>query len=226
MEPVAVGSPALPGLLTLPKPGYGIILFAHGTDGSRLSPRNRHVAAELHKAGFGTLLFDLLTEEEAFRRANVFDIPLLASRLLMATEWLDERDDLRCAPFGYFGASTGAAAALLAAGEAKHGPSAIGSRGGRPDLAAHALERVAAPVLLIVGGADREVLMLNRRTFAELPGEKEIAVLPGSGHLFEERSALDQVVALALRWFERYLHQPHIPESRLDGDRLAPSAAE
>jgi putative phosphoribosyl transferase len=208
-EAVAVGPLGLPGYLTLPAPGHGIVLFAHGSGSSRNSPRNQFVARELHKAGFGTLLFDLLAAEEAADRARAFDIPLLARRLVLASDWLGLRDDTRGLTVGYFAASTGAAAALAAATETARPPGAIVSRGGRPDLAGAALARVTTPVLLIVGGADREVLALNRRALDALPGEKEIAVVPGAGHLFEEPGALEEVVALATNWFAPRINRPH-----------------
>jgi dienelactone hydrolase len=205
-----IGPLRLPGDLTLPAPGHGIVLFAHGSGSSHNSPRNRFVASEL-KAGFGTLLFDLLTAEEAADRAKVFDIPLLARRLVSATDWLGTREDTWRLTAGYFGASTGAAAALVAATGTARPPGAIASRGGRPDLAGAALAYVMAPVLLIVGGADPEVLALNRQAFDALPGEKEIAVVAGAGHLFEEPGALAEVVALAVRWFTPRLGRPHRP---------------
>ena len=155
-----------------------------------------------------TLLFDLLTEEEAADRAKVFDIDLLARRLLLATDWLDERDDTRRLPVGYFGASTGAAAALVASTLSARPIAAIVSRGGRPDLAGAALRKVRAPTLLIVGGADPVVLELNREALEALTSEKEIAVVPGAGHLFEEPGALDTVIELARRWFVLHLKGP------------------
>ena len=207
-EAITIAPVGLDGFLTLPTPGHGVVLFAHGSGSGRNSPRNRFVARELHKAGLGTLLFDLLTATEARDRYNVFDIDLLARRLVLATDWLNERDDTRDLPVGYFGASTGAAAALVASTLSATPINAIVSRGGRPDLAHAVLARVTAPVLLIVGGEDREVLTLNRRAFDRLPGEREIAVIKGAGHLFEEAGALEAVVDLARRWFKARLGTP------------------
>jgi dienelactone hydrolase len=183
------------------------VLFAHGSGSGRKSPRNNFVAGELRKAGLGTLLFDLLTPREAASRENVFDIDLLAHRLVQATEWLSQREDARRWPIGYFGASTGAAAALVAATQTSVPVAAIVSRGGRPDLAELALGRVRAPTLLIVGGEDHEVLELNRQALARLPNniEKDLVVVPGAGHLFEEPGTLDEVVDWARRWFSGHL---------------------
>ena len=200
----------LQGDLTVPAGARGIIIFAHGSGSSRLSPRNRMVARHLQEAGFGTLLFDLLTRDEEsldnVTRALRFDIGFLAERLAAATEWLGSLGVARDLPLGYFGASTGAAAALVAA--ARH-PGVIGavvSRGGRPDLAGGALTAVATPTLLIVGGEDRTVLELNRKALALLRGEaRELVVVPGATHLFEEPGALEQVAELAAQWFARYL---------------------
>jgi dienelactone hydrolase len=198
---VAVGALGLPGSLALPAGAFGLVIFAHGSGSSRLSPRNRVVARALNARGLATLLFDLLTEDEAEDRRNVFDIPLLGARVADAVAWA--RADARTAalPIGLFGASTGAAAALTAAAEAPGDMAAVVSRGGRPDLAAGALEEVRAPVLLIVGGADREVLALNRAAQARLRCESRLAVVPGATHLFEEPGALEAVVALAGDWF-------------------------
>jgi pimeloyl-ACP methyl ester carboxylesterase len=198
----------LAGTLVLPAMPHGIVLFAHGSGSSRSSPRNVRVAAALHGLGLGTLLFDLLTEFEASDRRNVFDIPVLADRLLLATRWLGEQKQAADLALGYFGASTGAAAALVAAAQSERAIGAVVSRGGRPDLAAGALARVRAPTLLIVGARDTTVLELNRAALAELRCEKELAVVPGATHLFEEPGALELVMELAGRWF---------------ADRLAPS---
>jgi len=192
---------SLPGDLTVPANAAGIVVFAHGSGSSRHSPRNRHVAAVLNRAGLATLLFDLLTGPEADDRARVFDIPLLAERLVEVTHWLNTRPDTADLPIGYFGASTGAAAALLAGTDPSVDVRAIVSRGGRPDLAGPALPRVHTPTLLIVGDADTEVLDLNRRARAAIPGETRLAVIPGAGHLFEEPGALEEVASLARRWF-------------------------
>jgi putative phosphoribosyl transferase len=196
------------GLLRAPAPGYGVVLFAHGSGSSRLSPRNNYVADALSEAGLGTFLFDLLTEEESLDRANVFDIALLAERLVAATDWLWTAQPALRRPIGYFGASTGAAAALMAAVQVDKPLAAIVSRGGRPDLAAPALSQVAAATLLIVGGHDHTVLALNEDALAQMTCEKELAVVPGATHLFEEEGALDEVVALARRWFLTHLAVP------------------
>ncbi len=195
----------LDATLDLPERAIGLVLFAHGSGSSRLSPRNRLVSAALNAERIGTLLFDLLTEEESRDRRNVFDIPLLAQRLILATQWAGAMPDLRHLPTGFFGASTGAAAALEAAAVLGPAITAVVSRGGRPDLAADALPRVTAPTLLIVGGEDREVLMLNRRAFAALTGEKRLSIVPGATHLFEEPGTLEQVIALAVDWFRVHL---------------------
>jgi predicted phosphoribosyltransferase/dienelactone hydrolase len=194
----------LQGELSVPQPAQGVVAFAHGSGSSRLSPRNRAVARALNEAGFATLLFDLLTSEEERDRTNVFDIGLLASRLAHASAWMGEQDDVATLPLGYFGASTGAAAALTAAGELGERVGAVVSRGGRPDLA-HNLGAVRAPTLLIVGGADREVLELNRDARAQLLCPSELAVIPGATHLFEEPGALEHVCRLAVDWFDRHL---------------------
>jgi len=200
IEPVA-----LDGMLGLPDASAGIVLFAHGSGSGRFSPRNNFVARALRDAGFATLLFDLLTEEEAQDRANVFDIPLLAERLSMATAWVRQDRDTAALPVGYFGASTGAAATLVAAASGAWPIAAIVSRGGRPDLAGAALTKVTAPTLLIVGGADATVLELNRAALAELRCEKHLAVVPGATHLFEEPGTLEAVVDLAGNWFASHL---------------------
>ncbi len=198
----------LPGNLALPATPIGATVFAHGSGSSRLSPRNLQVAEVLGAAGLATLLFDLLTEDEALDRANVFDIPLLARRLRAATRWLHSQAETAALPTGYFGASTGAAAALWAASEAGTDIRAIVSRGGRPDLAAPRLSIVPAPTLLIVGGADEIVLELNRRALTDLRCERELAVVPGATHLFEEPGALERVAELATAWFVRHLPRP------------------
>jgi dienelactone hydrolase len=182
----------------------GIVLFAHGSGSSRLSPRNTFVAEALQGAGLATLLFDLLTEEEAADRANVFDIALLAERVDLAASWVRESAAGRSLPLGLFGASTGAAAALVAAPR-RNDVRAIVSRGGRPDLAGDALEHVNAATLLIVGGNDPEVLALNRAAYRRLHCERRLDVVPGATHLFEEPGTLEVVVALARDWFLKYL---------------------
>jgi dienelactone hydrolase len=195
----------LEGSLTLPTGLTGVVAFAHGSGSSRFSPRNRFVAEVLHQAGIGTLLFDLLTEEESQDRAMVFDIPLLALRLLLAAEWLAAEPSVRELPLGYFGASTGAAAALLAAAERPELVSAVVSRGGRPDLAEPRLGQVRAPTMLIVGEEDPEVLRLNRRALAQLQCTKHLVVIPGATHLFEEPGTLEQAARHAATWFRTHL---------------------
>lgn len=198
---VAIGPLRLPGILGVPPAAVGIVLFAHGSGSGRFSPRNNFVARAMREAGCATLLLDLLTEDEANDRRNVFDIPLLAERLLMATAWAKEEPETAALPVCYFGASTGAAAALVAAASAAWPIAAIVSRGGRPDLAGPDLARVTAPTLLIVGGDDAVVLDLNRAALAELRCDKELVVVPGATHLFEEPGALEAVVDLASDWF-------------------------
>ncbi|MFJ9431617.1 phosphoribosyltransferase family protein [Streptomyces sp. NPDC101490] len=195
----------LPGRLVVPEDATGVVLFAHGSGSGRHSPRNRAVAAALNRAGLGTLLFDLLTEAEAADRALVFDAPLLAGRLSGATEWLSRDPAGAGLPLGYFGASTGAAAALWAAGDPASRVAAVVSRGGRPDLAARRLGLVRAPTLLVVGGRDARVVELNRRARSLLRCESELALVPGAGHLFEEPGALEEVAGLATSWFTGHL---------------------
>jgi putative phosphoribosyl transferase len=202
---VQAGPVSLSGRLALPERATGIVLFAHGSGSSRTSPRNRHVAGALNHARLATLLFDLLTEDEELDRANVFDIRLLAGRLADATQWLEGRPDVGGLPIGYFGASTGAAAALRAAAEPGSPVCAVVSRGGRPDLADATLPAVTAPTLLIVGGHDDLVLRLNREAQARMSCESELAVVPGATHLFEEPGALETVAELATDWFTRHL---------------------
>lgn len=202
---ITIGRVALDGMLELPAASAGIVLFAHGSGSGRFSPRNNFVARALRDSGFATLLFDLLTEEEAQDRTNVFDIPLLAERLSMATAWVTQDRDTAALPIGYFGASTGAAATLVAAASGAWPIAAIVSRGGRPDLAGAALSKVTAPTLLIVGGADATVLELNRAALAELRCEKHLTVVPGATHLFEEPGTLEMVVDLAGNWFASHL---------------------
>jgi dienelactone hydrolase len=206
---VPAGGVTLEGNLARPEDARGVVLFAHGSGSSRLSPRNRHVARVLNEAALATLLVDLLTpEEEAIdaRTAHLrFDISLLAERLVAATDWLADHPDTRGLRVGYFGASTGAAAALVAAAVRAAAVGAVVSRGGRPDLAGRALALVRAPTLLIVGGRDAQVLELNREAFAQLTCEKRLEIVPGATHLFEEPGALDRVALLARDWFQRYL---------------------
>jgi len=201
---VQVGSRALGGTLALPPGARGVVLFAHGSGSSRHSPRNRYVAGFLRQAGLGTLLFDLLTEDEAADRANVFDVDLLADRLLGAASWC--REQHVPTPIGFFGASTGAAAALLAAAELGGSVGAVVSRGGRPDLALARLSEVRAPTLLVVGGHDTQVLELNRRAAEHLTGcEHRLAVVAGASHLFEEPGTLESAATLARDWFLTHL---------------------
>jgi dienelactone hydrolase len=206
---VTAGPVTLEGNLSLPEGARAIVLFAHGSGSSRHSPRNRYVARLLNQAKLATLLVDLLTaEEEAIdmRTAHLrFDIGLLAERLVAVTDWLRRQPETRELRIGYFGASTGAAAALVAAAERPDAVSAVVSRGGRPDLAGAALARVRAPTLLIVGGNDPQVIELNRAALAELRCEKQLVIVPGATHLFEEPGALDAVARLARDWFERHL---------------------
>lgn len=207
---VAAGQVTLEGNLAIPEGAQGIVLFAHGSGSSRFSPRNRYVAGVLRQGGLATLLIDLLTEEEEavdIRTRHLrFDIGLLAQRLIGATDWLMQQPESRRLRIGYFGSSTGAAAALVAAAERPDAVGAVVSRGGRPDLAGPALPRVQAPTLLIVGGNDVPVIGLNRDALAQLRlDEKELTIVPGATHLFEEPGALEEVARLARRWFQRYL---------------------
>jgi dienelactone hydrolase len=206
---VPSGAAALSGDLVLPAGARGTVLFAHGSGSSRLSPRNRAVASALQGAGFGTLLLDLLTREEEREDdatgRHRFDIGLLARRLAHAVDWLEQRPDAVDLPVGLFGASTGAAAALVAAAERPRRVSAIVSRGGRPDLAGDALDLVACPVLLVVGGDDETVLGLNHEAAAKLSAEHRVHVVPGATHLFPEPGALEQVAELAAGWFRAHL---------------------
>jgi putative phosphoribosyl transferase len=195
----------LDGILGMPpRNPTGIVIFAHGSGSSRLSPRNSYVARALVSQGMATLLFDLLTEEESENRENVFDIELLADRLAIATRWARAAESTHGLAIAYFGASTGAAAALVAAAS-DASIAAVVSRGGRPDLARGALPSVKAPTLLIVGGDDVEVIRLNQHAYERMKCEREIAIVPGATHLFEEPGTLDEVVRLASEWFRRHL---------------------
>jgi putative phosphoribosyl transferase len=202
---IVVGTNDLSGILSIPAGARGVVVFAHGSGSSRLSSRNLLVAARLRTAHLATLLFDLLTETEAADRANVFNIPLLADRLLAAAEFVRSSDEIGGLPAGYFGASTGAAAALVAAAG---DPTirAVVSRGGRPDLAGAYLGDVRAPTLLIVGGQDWGVMELNERAYDQLECPKRMEIIPGATHLFEEPGALDGVAALARDWFSEHLN--------------------
>ena len=206
---VPTGSVTLDGNLTLPQGSRAVVLFAHGSGSSRHSPRNRYVARLLNEAKLATLLIDLLTLHEEVIDARTaqlrFDIDLLAERLVDATDWLTQFPDTKDLRIGYFGASTGAAAALAAAALRPDPVGAIVSRGGRPDLAGAALIRVRAPTLLIVGENDKQVIQLNRAALAQLRCEKQLVIVPGATHLFEEPGALDVVARLARDWFERHL---------------------
>lgn len=195
----------LEGELIVPAAAAGVVAFAHGSGSSRRSPRNRYVAGELQKSRLATLLLDLLTEEEAEDRDNVFDIELLAERLLCAARWLADNPETRSLGLGYFGASTGAAAALLAAAQEPERVSAVVSRGGRPDIVMASLPKVKAPTLLIVGEDDQPVLDWNRSAYRQLQAEKKLVVVPGATHLFEEPGTLEMVAQHAAGWFSRYL---------------------
>ena len=204
-ERVVVGPHHLEALLGLPTHAKGLIIFAHGSGSGRFSPRNNHVARRLEAAGFATLLIDLLTTDEEADRRKVFDIQLLASRLVEATDWARRTPELSALPIGYFGASTGGGAALVAASIAPGLVSAIVSRGGRPDLADGALPLVEAPTLLLVGSRDEQVLELNRLAMRRMQCKAELSIVPGATHLFEEPGTLDVVVARAIRWFTAQL---------------------
>ena len=206
---VKVDSVLAEGILSVPNEARGVVLFAHGSGSTHRSPRNRAVADLLNEGGLATLLIDLLTEDEQqvdLQTAHLrFDIPFLAGRLTEIAGWLRDHPELRKLPLGLFGASTGAAAALMTAAERPNDVRAVVSRGGRPDLALDALPRVQAPTLLIVGGADTAVIELNRRAMARMHCVHEMQIIPGATHLFEEKGALDQVAALATDWFLRFL---------------------
>jgi len=215
---VPSGAVTLPGRLIVPDHPRGTVVFAHGSGSSRHSPRNRFVAESLHHAGLSTLLVDLLTAEEELDRSHVFDISLLATRLDDAAHWVRGRPECRSSPLGFFGASTGAAAALRAAAQPDSDVSAVVSRGGRPDLAGSSLADVRAPTLLIVGERDAQVLQLNKTAQSELRCPCELAVVPGATHLFEERGALERVAKLASAWFVTHLTGGAVPP-RLGGPR-------
>jgi putative phosphoribosyl transferase len=200
-----VGAVVLQGHLHLPEPATGVVLFAHGSGSGRHSPRNQFVADVLYGAGLGTLLLDLLTPEEELDRANVFDVELLASRLTAATRWLCDRPDAASSRVGYFGAGTGAGAALWAASQPGASVAAVVSRGGRPDLAGPRLAQVQAPTLLIVGSADEAVLKLNRSAQARLRCPSQLSVVEGATHLFEEPGTLAEAAVLATDWFVSHL---------------------
>ena len=206
---IPAGRAVLSGNLTIPKNAMGLVLFAHGSGSSRHSPRNQFVARTLNRAGVGTLLFDLLTpEEEAldiYTREHRFNIGLLAERLMHATKWAGQQKETRDLRIGYFGSSTGGAAALVAAAQLSEGIGAIVSRGGRPDLAGDTLSKVHAPTLLIVGGNDDIVIELNEMARDQMRCEAKLVIIPGATHLFEEPGALEQVAKFASDWFVRHL---------------------
>ncbi len=201
-EGVSVG-----GFLAIPEGASSIVLFAHGSGSSRFSSRNSYVASVLHEAGMATLLFDLLMEHEEADRRNVFDIDLLASRLVLATEWVKSNERTAALSLGYFGASTGSAAALKASVITEHRVYAIVSRGGRPDMALDVIDRVEAPTLLIVGGADYGVIDLNEAAYERLRCEKRLVLIPGATHLFEEPGALEKVSLIAKGWFLQHFER-------------------
>jgi pimeloyl-ACP methyl ester carboxylesterase len=198
---VEVGPNGLRGLLGIPDDAHGLVIFAHGSGSGRLSPRNNYVAEALREHSMATLLLDLLTPREEESRANVFDIPLLARRLSSAAHWARLHPALHHLPIGYFGASTGAAAALVAAAGEGAEIAGVVSRGGRPDLAGTALPLVVAPTLLLVGSLDGPVIQLNQQAYALMSAPKQIVIIPGAGHLFEEPGTLDLVIDHATRWF-------------------------
>jgi putative phosphoribosyl transferase len=208
---IPAGDRTLAGILDLPSKPLGVVMFAHGSGSSRLSPRNQAVARDLRGSGFGTLLMDLLTEEEEAEDAQTgalrFDIPLLAQRVTAAVDWVSGDERTVDLPIGCFGASTGAAAAIVAAAARPDRIGAVVSRGGRPDLADEALGSIRAPTLLIVGGNDPEVIELNRQALQRLAAESRLEVVPGATHLFEEPGALDEVARLASDWFVRHLRR-------------------
>jgi putative phosphoribosyl transferase len=206
---IKIGQITLEGNISVPKGSSGLVLFAHGSGSSRLSPRNRFVAQKLNKNGIATLLFDLLTPEEEtldLQTAHLrFDIPLLAKRLVDTTDWVLKNSKLDGLKIGYFGASTGGGAALLAAADRPKVVKAVVSRGGRPDLAGQRLAEVKCPTLLIVGGLDDPVIELNKKALSSLKSEKKLVIIPGATHLFEEKGKLEEVAHYASGWFLKYL---------------------
>ena len=202
---IPAGNRVVRGSLMLPPERLGLVAFAHGSGSGRFSPRNQFVAQAMREVGLGTLLIDLLEEDEANDRRKVFDIELLADRLEAAAQWLGQDSETRDLRLGYFGASTGAGAALVAAARQPAQIAAVVSRGGRPDLARHALVSVTAPTLLVVGGRDLEVIELNRQALSMLRCPKELVIIPGATHLFPEPGALEEVARLAQNWFLQYL---------------------
>lgn len=210
---VTIGPLQLRGDLRVPRDAWAFVIFAHGSGSSRFSVRNRMVAEALNGRGIATLLFDLLTRDEEDDRANVFDIVLLTGRLIDVVRWAGDQDELAALPVGLFGASTGAAAALMAAAQLGSRIGAVVSRGGRPDLAGASLSLVAAPTLLIVGGNDDVVITLNEQAYVQLKARKSLKIVPGASHLFPESGAMEAVIALAARWFADWL-APHSHDKR------------
>jgi putative phosphoribosyl transferase len=206
------GSHCLHGILRVPHHARGVVAFAHGSGSGRFSPRNQYVARELERGGLATLLLDLLEEKESENRENVFDMELLATRLLSAAEWLAKQPETGSLPLGYFGASTGAGAALIAAARNPARVHAVVSRGGRPDLADHQLPSVEAPTLLLVGADDEVVIGLNKQAFRRLRCRRQLIIIPGASHLFEEPGTLEEVAQLAREWFLHYLNEK--PEAK------------
>jgi len=206
---ITIGNAIVEGNLIVPLGAKGVVLFAHGSGSSRFSPRNQYVAKEFNKARIGTLLFDLLTkeeeEEDIVTTEYRFNIDLLSERLIEATQWIKNDPQTKNLTFGYFGASTGAAAALIAAAKLPNDIAAVVSRGGRPDLAADYLSSVMAPTLLLVGGLDTVVIELNRQAMKQMSAEKKLVIIPGATHLFEEPGKLEEVAKLSTDWFLRYL---------------------
>lgn len=202
---IPIDSIKLEGILAIPKGAKGLVIFVHGAGSSRLSPRNNFVAGEIQKVGLGTLLFDLLTEEEDEIYENRFDIPLLADRLNAVTDWIKKQSDTKGLNIGYFGSSTGAAAAIIGAADIGPEIKAVVSRGGRPDLAGKALPKIKSPTLLIVGGDDDVVIGLNEEAFEQMGCKKELKIIPGATHLFEEPGTLEEVARLASEWFKECL---------------------
>lgn len=203
--PITVGEVTLPGDLIIPENAQGLVIFSHGSGSSRLSSRNRYVAKVLQDKGIATLLFDLLTPEEDQDYQKRFEIPLLTARLISVANWASENEYTRHFTLGFFGSSTGAASALGAAAVLETKAKAVVSRGGRPDMAIPILGQVSAPILLVVGGDDSQVIELNQQAYDHIKGVKELKLIPGATHLFEESGALEQVAELAANWFEKYL---------------------
>ena len=202
---IPINSIKLEGMLAIPDGAKGLVIFAHGAGSSRLSPRNNFVAEEIRKKGVGTLLFDLLTEEEDEIYENRFDIPLLADRLKIVTEWVKKQTETKNLNVGYFGSSTGAAAAIIGAADIGPEIKAVVSRGGRPDLAGEALSEIQSPTLFMVGGDDFGVIELNQESYDLMKCKKQLKIIPGATHLFEEPGTLEKVAHLAAEWFKKYL---------------------